>query len=140
MKLKFTEFNTNCAPPPVGSYPHAKKANNFLFLSGIGPRKSGSTNIPGVKLDSYGNIIDYDIKIQCHSVFKNVKAVLNSAGAEWENLIDITVFLTNIREDFKIYNSVYAEYFKNQQPCRTTIGIVSLPTPIAIEVKCIAVI
>lgn len=140
MKLELAEFNTDCAPLPVGSYPHAKRVNNFLFLSGIGPRESGRSDIPGVTLDDSGHIIDYDIKLQAHSVFKNVKAVLNSAGAEWKNLIDITVFLTNIRKDFKIYNAVYAEYFKTHQPCRTTIGIVALPTPIAIEVKCIAVI
>jgi 2-aminomuconate deaminase len=140
MRIKLTEFNSDFAPEPVGLYPHAKKVSNLLFLSGIGPRKTGSSDIPGVRLDKNGCIISYDIKAQCHSVFKNVKSVLQTAGASWENLIDITVFLTNIRKDFKIYNKVYSEYFKSHQPCRTTIGIVALPTPIAIEVKCIAII
>ena len=113
---------------------------NFLFLSGIGPREKGKKEIPGVKLDQDGNIISYDIEIQCHSVFKNVRTVLEDAGSNYKNLVDVTVFLTNMKEDFEIYNRIYAEYFKDNQPCRTTIEINSLPTPIAIELKCIATV
>jgi len=128
------------APEPVGLYPHARKVGNLLFLSGIGPRERGKKEIPGVELDDQSNILSYDIETQCHSVFKNVRTVLEDAGSNWENLVDVTVFLTNMKEDFEIYNRIYAEYFKGNQPCRTTVEIISLPTPIAIELKCIATI
>ena len=134
------KFESQNAPEPVGLYPHARQVGNFLFLSGIGPREKGKKEIPGVKLDQDGNIISYDIEIQCHSVFKNVRTVLEDAGSNWKNLVDVTVFLTNMKEDFEIYNRIYAEYFKDNQPCRTTIEINSLPTPIAIELKCIATV
>ena len=128
------------APEPVGLYPHARKVGNLLFLSGIGPRERGKKEIPGVELDDQSNIFSYDIETQCHSVFKNVRTVLEDAGSNWENLVDVTVFLTNMKEDFEIYNRIYAEYFKDNQPCRTTVEIISLPTPIAIELKCIATV
>jgi 2-aminomuconate deaminase len=128
------------APEPVGLYPHARKVGNLLFLSGIGPRERGKKEIPGVELDDQSNILSYDIETQCHSVFKNVHTVLEDSGSNWENLVDVTVFLTNMKEDFEIYNRIYAEYFKENQPCRTTVEIISLPTPIAIELKCIATI
>ena len=128
------------APEPVGLYPHARKVGNLLFLSGIGPRERGKKEIPGVELDDQRNILSYDIETQCHSVFKNVRTVLEDSGSNWENLVDVTVFLTNMKEDFEIYNRIYAEYFKGNQPCRTTVEIISLPTPIAIELKCIATI
>ncbi len=128
------------APEPVGLYPHARKVGNLLFLSGIGPRERGKKEIPGVELDDQSNILSYDIETQCHSVFKNVRTVLEDAGSNWDKLIDVTVFLTNMKEDFEIYNRIYAEYFKENQPCRTTVEIISLPTPIAIELKCIATI
>ena len=135
-----SKIKSQNAPEPVGLYPHARQVGNFLFLSGIGPREKGKKEIPGVKLDDDGNIISYDIEIQCHSVFKNVRTVLEDAGSNWKNLVDVTVFLTNMKEDFEIYNRIYAEYFKDNQPCRTTIEISSLPTPIAIELKCIATV
>ena len=135
-----SKIESHNAPEPVGLYPHARQVGNFLFLSGIGPREKGKKEIPGVKLDDDGNIISYDIEIQCHSVFKNVRTVLEDAGSNWKNLVDVTVFLTNMKEDFEIYNHIYAEYFKDNQPCRTTIEINSLPTPIAIELKCIATV
>ena len=135
-----SKIESQNAPEPVGLYPHARQVGNFLFLSGIGPREKGKKEIPGVKLDDDGNIISYDIEIQCHSVFKNVRTVLEDAGSNWKNLVDVTVFLTNMKEDFEIYNRIYAEYFKDNQPCRTTIEINSLPTPIAIELKCIATV
>ena len=128
------------APEPVGLYPHARKVGNLRFLSGIGPRERGKKEIPGVELDDQSNILSYDIETQCHSVFKNVRTVLEDSGSNWENLVDVTVFLTNMKEDFEIYNRIYAEYFKGNQPCRTTVEIISLPTPIAIELKCIATI
>ena len=135
-----TKFESQNAPEPVGLYPHAKQVGNLLFLSGIGPRERGEKDIPGVELDQNGNIISYDIETQCHSVFKNVRTVLEDAGSSWDNLVDVTVFLTNMKDDFKIYNRIYAEYFKDNQPCRTTLEICSLPTPIAIELKCTAII
>jgi 2-aminomuconate deaminase len=131
-------INSSKAPEPVGLYPHAKKLGNLLFLSGVGPRERGSKKIPGVELDEKANIISYDIEIQCRSVFQNVKYILEEAGSSWDKLIDITVFLTNMKDDFQAYNKLWAEYFKDEQPCRTTIEIKSLPTPIAIELKCIA--
>ena len=128
------------APEPVGLYPHARKVGNLLFLSGIGLRERGKNEIPGVELDDQGNILSYNIETQCHSVFKNVRTVLEDAGSNWNNLVDVTVFLTNMKDDFAIYNRIYAEYFKDNQPCRTTVEIISLPTPIAIELKCIATV
>jgi 2-aminomuconate deaminase len=133
-------LNSDKAPEPVGLYPHARKVGNLLFLSGVGPRKKGSKEIPGVTLDEKGNIISYNIEEQCHSVFQNVRYVLEASGSKWENLVDVTVFLTNMKADFPTYNKIYAEYFKDNLPCRTTIEIKSLPTPIAIELKCIATV
>lgn len=132
------KYTSSKAPDAVGLYPHARKVGDLLFLSGVGPRKKGSMDIPGVILDEKGNITDYDIEEQCHSVFQNIKFILEDAGSSWDNLIDVTVFLTNIKDDFTAYNRIYAEYFKDNQPCRTTIEINALPTPIAIELKCIA--
>lgn len=127
-------------PEPVGAYPHARKVGNLLFLSGVGPRKRGSKDIPGVTLDGQGNVISYDIAIQCHSVFENVRHILESAGSSWENLVDVTVFLTNMKNDFQVFNGIYTEYFKDIKPCRTTLEVSALPTPIAIELKCIAIV
>jgi 2-aminomuconate deaminase len=126
------------APEPVGAYPHARKVGDLLFLSGVGPREKGTKKIPGVTLDQEGNISSYDIAEQCHSVFKNVKTILEDSGVNWENLIDVTVFLTNMKDDFPTYNKLWKEYFGKNPPCRTTLEINCLPTPIAIELKCIA--
>ena len=121
------------APEPVGAYPHAKKVGSLLFLSGVGPRKKGSKEIPGVTLDTEGNIAAYNIEEQCHAVFETVRLILEASGSRWENLVDITVFLTNMKDDFAIFNKIYATYFKANQPCRTTVEVNALPTPIAIE-------
>ena len=128
------------APKPVGAYPHARKVGNLLFLSGVGPRKPNSKKIPGVVTDKVGKIISHDIEAQCHSVFENVRIILEEAGSNWNNLVDVTVFLTDMSKDFETYNRIYAEYFKDNQPCRTTVEVSSLPTPIGIEMKCIAII
>ena len=138
--ISSNKISTDKAPAPVGSYPHARKVGNLLFLSGVGPRQAGTKEIPGVTLDEDGNIIDYDIEKQCRSVFDNIKTILEASGSSWMNLVDVTVFLTNMADDFKSYNKIYAEYFADNQPCRTTIEINCLPTPIAIELKCIATI
>lgn len=135
-----SSFSSDQAPEPVGLYPHARKVGNLLFLSGVGPRKKGSKDIPGVTLDGDKKIVAYDIETQCHAVFQNVRFILEAAGSKWENLVDVTVFLTNIKDDFATYNKIYAEYFKDNQPCRTTVEITALPTPIAIELKCIATV
>jgi 2-aminomuconate deaminase len=134
------KFNSDRAPQAVGVYPHARKLGNLLFLSGVGPRKAGQTDIPGVTLNESGEIESYNIEEQCHSVFENIRFILEDAGSSWDNIVDVQVFLTNMKDDFKIYNKIYAEYFKENQPCRTTIEIKSLPTPIAIELKVIATI
>jgi 2-aminomuconate deaminase len=126
------------APKPVGLYPHAKRVGNLLFLSGIGPREPGTNAIPGNVTDDAGNVIRYDIAAQCHSVFRNVRAVLEDAGASWEQIVDVTVFLTNMKDDFGVYNKIYAEYFATNRPTRTTVEVSRLPTPIAIELKVIA--
>lgn len=133
-------INSSKAPEPVGAYPHARRVGNLLFLSGVGPRERGSKKIPGVELDESGNILSYDIETQCKSVFQNIKYILEDAGSSWDNIVDVQVFLTNMKDDFKTYNRVYAEWFKDNQPCRTTIEINCLPTPIAIELKVIATI
>lgn len=134
------KFESKKAPEPVGAYPHARRHENLLFLSGVGPRERGTKKIPGVELDKNGNIISYDIEKQCRSVFENVRTIVEEAGSSWAEIIDVTVFLTNMKDDFKTYNKIYAEYFKDNQPCRTTLEINCLPTPIAIELKVIATI
>lgn len=131
-------FNTSKAAKPLGAYPHAKKVGNLLFLSGIGPRNHKDDTIPGLELDAEGNIVKYDIEAECHSVFANVKAVLEASGSSWNKIVDVTVFLTNMKKDFPAYNKIYAEYFTSVQACRTTVEVKSLPTPIAIELKVIA--
>lgn len=132
------KITSSKAPEPVGLYPHARRVGNLLFLSGVGPREKGKKEIPGVELDSSGKIVNYDIAKQCHSVFRNVKFILEDAGSSWDKIVDITVYLTNMKDDFKIYNELWATYFKDNPPCRTTIEINCLPTPIAIELKVIA--
>ncbi len=135
-------FTSATAPAPLGSYPHARRAGNLLFLSGIGPRKRGQSTIPGIKLDDRGCVAGYDIEAQCRSVLENVRQVLEEAGSSWERLIDVTVFLIDLERDFAVYNRVYGEYFSDpaHQPCRTTVGVARLPGPIAIELKCIATV
>jgi 2-aminomuconate deaminase len=134
------QINSSKAPEPVGLYPHARRVGNLLFLSGVGPRERGSKQIPGVTLDAAGNISNYDIEQQCHSVFRNVKYILEDAGSGWDKIVDVTVYLTNMKNDFPVYNRLWAEYFKENPPCRTTLEINCLPTPIAIELKVIATI
>lgn len=134
------KFSTDKAPKAVGLYPHSRRVGNLLFLSGIGSREAGTNSIPGNVYDSTGKLINYSIELQCHSVFKNVRTVLEESGSSWDKLIDVTVFLTNMKDDFETYNKIYAEYFMDNQPCRTTVEIKSLPTPIAIELKCIATV
>ncbi|PCI60611.1 MAG: 2-aminomuconate deaminase [Gammaproteobacteria bacterium] len=136
--VKNQTINVSQAPKPVGLYPHARQVGNLLFLSGVGPRKAGTDKIPGVELDQQGNILSYDIAAQCHSVFQNIRIILEASGATWLDLVDVTVFLTNMKDDFATYNRIYAEYFHDNQPCRTTVEINKLPTPISIELKCIA--
>ena len=134
------KFESDKAPKPVGAYPHARKVGNLLFLSGVGPRTPDSKEIPGVELDKDGNVISHGIEAQCHSVFNNIRIILEESGSNWDNLVDVTVFLTDMRRDFDTYNRIYRDYFKDNQPCRTTVEVTSLPTPIAIELKCIATI
>jgi 2-aminomuconate deaminase len=133
-------FESSRAPEPVGLYPHARRVGNFLFLSGVGPRERGSKKIPGVELNDAGEIVSYDIEEQCRSVFQNVRFILEDAGSSWDRIVDVTVFLTNMKDDFAAYNRLYAEHFKDSRPCRTTVEINALPTPIAIELKVVATI
>ncbi|GAP65831.1 translation initiation inhibitor, yjgF family [Mizugakiibacter sediminis] len=129
---------TDAAPAPVGAYPHARRVGDLLFLSGVGPRVPGSNAIPGNVHDADGRLVAYDIEAQCRQVFANVRAVLEASGARWQDLVDVTVFLTDMQRDFAVYNRLYAEYFAGVDACRTTLGISALPTPIAIELKCVA--
>ena len=133
-------IRTDNASKPLGAYPHARRVGNLLFLSGIGPRNPKDNSIPGLELDAGGNILRYDIAAECHSVFANVKAVLEASGSSWDRMVDVTVYLTNMKKDFEVYNKIYGEYFRDVQACRTTVEVKSLPTPIAIELKVIATI
>lgn len=133
-------INSGKAPEPVGLYPHAKRVGNLLFLSGVGPREKGTKKIPGVELNEAGEIVSYDIELQCRSVFQNVRWILEDAGSSWDNIVDVTVFLTNMKDDFPTYNRLWAEYFGQNPPCRTTLEINCLPTPIGIELKVLATI
>lgn len=140
MSERIENVRSERAPEPVGAYPHAKRVGNLLFLSGVGPRKRGSKEIPGVTQDAAGAIVAYDIEAQCRSCFDNVRMILEEAGSSWDRVVDVLVFLTNMKDDFAAYNAVYAEYFSENQPTRTTIEINRLPTPIAVELKVIATI
>lgn len=140
MKDNEDHVHSSRAPEPVGLYPHARRVGHLLFLSGVGPRERGQAAVPGVELDGEGKILAYDFERQCHAVFRNVRYILEEAGSSWENLVDVTVFLTNMQADFPTYNRLYAEYFQGNQPCRTTVEVNRLPTPIAIELKCIATV
>lgn len=133
-------WESQTAPEPVGAYPHARRVGSLLFLSGLGPRQRGSKTIPGVTLGPDGEILAYDIVAQCHSVFGNVRTVLQEAGARWEDLVDVTVYLTDMKADFQTFNRLWADYFPDPatRPCRTTVEVGALPTPIAIELKCLA--
>jgi 2-aminomuconate deaminase len=133
-------IHTQNAAKPLGAYPHARRVGNLLFLSGIGPRNAADNSIPGLQLAADGSILSYDIEAECHAVFANVKAVLDASGSSWNNMVDVTVFLTNMKRDFPVYNRIYAQYFQDVQACRTTVEVKSLPTPIAIELKVIAVL
>ena len=133
------EVFSSRAPDPVGPYPHARRAGNLLFLSGIGPRTRDSKEIPGVTRDAAGNIVAHDIEAQCRSVFKNVRLVLEDAGSSWDRIIDVTVFLTDMN-DFAVYNRIYAEHFPDNRPSRTTVEVTRLPTEIAIELKVVATV
>lgn len=135
-----SRIDSTNAPEPVGLYPHARRVGNMLYLSGIGPRVRGSKEIPGNVLDSHGNVVEYDIEKQCHSMFANVRAVLEDAGSDWSRIVDVLVFLTDMQRDFSTFNRIWAEHFSENQPCRTTIEIGALPTPIAVEVKVIATV
>jgi 2-aminomuconate deaminase len=133
-----TSVRTDNAPAPVGAYPHARRVGDLLFLSGVGPRRPADNSVPGNVHDADGKLVAYDIQAQCRQVFANVRAVLEASGARWEDLVDVTVYLTDMQRDFSAYNVLYAEYFAGVDACRTTLGIERLPTPIAIELKCIA--
>lgn len=138
------KISSNKAPKPVGLYPHARKVGNLLFLSGVGPRKANSdandSAVPGLKLDHNGNFVEFDFEAQVHSVFENVKIILEESGSSWDKMVDVTVFLVNMKRDFHTFNKIYAQYFKDNQPCRTTVEVNSLPTPIAIELKVMATV
>ncbi len=133
------EIRAAGAPRPVGAYPHARRVGNLLFLSGIGPRDPSTNEVPG-NVYADGELASYDVAEQCRAVFRNVRTVLEEAGSSWENVVDVTVFLTNLRDDFATYNRLYAEHFTTNQPARTTVEVSRLPTPIAIELKVIATV
>lgn len=138
--MDVTIVHSSRAPEPVGAYPHARRVGNLLFLSGVGPRERASKQIPGVTLDSNGIVIAKDVAVQTLSVFNNVRAILEDAGSAWENIVDVMVFLTDMKNDFPVFNALYAEHFGSVQATRTTIEVGSLPTPIAVELKVIATI
>lgn len=133
-------INSDRAPEPVGAYPHARRVGNLLFLSGVGPRERGTKVIPGVTLSEDGTILDHDITEQTLSVFRNIRYIIEDAGSRWENIIDVQVYLTDMKNDFPVFNKLYAEHFAGVDACRTTIEIGALPTPIAVELKVIATI
>ncbi len=134
--------HADSAPSPVGNYPHARRVGNLLLLSGIGPRDAVTDAILGNVHDAEGHLLSYDIDSQTRAVFANVRTVLQASAAEWTDLVDVTIYLTDMARDFRAFNQVWAEYFPDPDsaPCRTTLGISALPTPIAIELKCVAAI
>ena len=126
--------------PEHGCYPQTRVAGNLLFLSAIGPQQSGSHKIPGVSMDLDGNVVCYEIETQCHSIFKNLQTIVENGGSSWDDIIDVTVFMTNMKKDYEVFNRLYSEYFQDNLPCRTVVEVSALPSPIAIELKCIALL
>lgn len=137
-EIENVKINTSQAPEPVGAYPHARRFGDLLFLSGVGPRKPGTKQIPGVELNAQGEITNYDVRIQTESVIENIKIILEASGSSLDKVIDVQVFLTNMKKDFKTFNEVYAKHFTSIGATRTTIEVGALPTPIAVEFKVIA--
>ena len=137
--MKSEVINSERAPEPVGAYPHARRVGNMVFLSGVGPRRRGQKSIPGVVIGEDGSVVDYDVRTQTLSVFENIRVILEDAGAAWEDIVDVQVYLTNMKKDFPLFNALYAEHFTHVQATRTTIEVGSLPTPIAVELKVVAV-
>jgi 2-aminomuconate deaminase len=135
-----SETRSAGAPKPVGAYPHARRVGNLLFVSGTGPRVPGTDEVPGNVLDADGRVVEHDIVKQCHQCFANIKTILEDAGSSWERIVDVTVFLTDMRRDFATFNRIYAEYFAINQPARTTVEVGALPTPIHLELKVIATV
>ncbi|MFN4770261.1 MAG: RidA family protein [Candidatus Kapaibacterium sp.] len=133
-------INSSRAPEPVGAYPHARRIGNMIFLSGVGPRKRGQRSIPGVTIADDGSVAEYDVHVQTLSVFENIRFILEDAGARWEDIVDVQVYLTNMKKDFPVFNALYAEHFSHVQATRTTIEVGSLPTPIAVELKVVAIV
>ncbi|NNE05961.1 MAG: RidA family protein [Xanthomonadales bacterium] len=130
--------HSGSAPSPVGAYPLARKVGDLLFLSGVGPRQAGSDEVPGNRVNAEGKLVGYDIELQCHAVFENVRIILEQSGLALTDLVDVTVYLTDMNKDFQVFNQLWAQYFRTGQPCRTTVEVRALPTPIAIELKCVA--
>jgi len=126
------------APEPVGPYPHGRRVGQLIFVSGIGPRRRGETAIPGVRLNSDGGVASYEFEVQCRSTLDNIRMILEDAGSSLDDVVDVTVYLTNMRGDFQTMNRIYAEYFTTNRPARTTVEVTALPTPIAVEIKVVA--
>ena len=131
-------INTPRAAAPVGPYPHARRVGDLLFLSGIGPRRPVTGEIPGLIRDAEGRVVDHDIDVQTRAAVDNVRAILEEAGSSLDKILDVTVYLTDMKRDFERFNRVYGELLGTVQPTRTTVGVDSLPTPIAVELKIIA--
>ncbi|MEO1008445.1 MAG: RidA family protein [Planctomycetota bacterium] len=138
-------IRTDDAPRPVGAYPHARRVGDLLFCSGVGPRSPGANTVPGVTLDASGALIDYDFAAQCRSCFDNVRAVVEAAGARFEDIVDVQAYLTDLPRDFATFNELWKQAFAGEgkpNPCRTTIEVSRLPqggdAPIAVELKVIA--
>ena len=119
-------IRTDKAAKPVGAYVHAKEAGDLVFLSGVGPRHPETDEIPD------------GIEAQTHATFSNVTAILEAAGLDMSNVVDIMVFLTNMERDFKKFNSIYSQYLEGYETTRTTVEVGALPTPIAVEFKVVA--
>ena len=136
--MELNKVVSSKAPEPVGPYPHARRVGDFIFVSGMGPRRPGSREIPGVFQDAMGRVTSYDIETQTRSTIENIRLVLEDAGASLDDVVDVSVFLTNMKDDFSTFNRVYGEYFAKIGPTRTTVEVLSLPTPIGVELKVIA--
>jgi 2-aminomuconate deaminase len=121
---------------PRGRFPHVKVVGNLVFVSGTSSRRPDNT-IEGASADELG-ATTLDIRVQTRAVIENIRAVLEAAGAGLSDLVQTTAYLVSMN-DFAGYNEVWAEYFDENGPTRTTVAVHQLPHPhLLIEIQAIA--
>ncbi len=121
---------------PRGTFPHVRRAGDFLFVSGTSSRRADNS-LAGVSVDSMGTT-QLDIREQTRAVIENIRDILTSVGAGLDDVVEISSYLVNMN-DFGGYNETYSEFFGFEGPTRTTVAVHQLPHPhLLIEIKAVA--